>query len=495
MVLITTKYGKIKGIQEDNYQSFLGIPYAKPPIGDLRFEEPQILDQWDDIKDATKFRPIAYQNHQDTPPLNHEESEDCLYLNVWTPSADNKERPVMFWIHGGAFLTGGNIRARFNGAMLASYGDVVVVNFNYRLGALGFLNLPNVTPNIGILDQITALKWVRENIFFFGGDPNNITIFGESAGSESVAVLLSIPESRGLFHKAIMQSGVANPISYQVEKTRKGAEEFLLKLKMEQDNIDKLRKIPINKLIRIQKKLAGNIVDAKENPFRPFIDGKIIPDQPLELIKQGKAANVPIILGWNEAELDIIFVYYKQANEEGKKKIIEIMRKMLDQQGITKEALKKLKISYESAGMNPQKSPFKHWSTILSDSMFKIPTIRQMEAHLKHQSDVYCYIFSYESILSGTAFHTLEIPFVFGTINIADVYHESIKINDKSEKLAKIMMDTWLSFARTGNPNHKGLPEWKPYDLSKRSTMIMGIKPELKEDPISLLRKAWDGIH
>ena len=494
MVIITTKYGKIKGIQEDNYQSFLGIPYAKPPIDDLRFKEPQILDQWDDIKDATKFGPIAYQNHQDTPPLNHEENEDCLYLNIWTPSADNKERPVMFWIHGGAFLTGGNIRPRFNGARLASYGDVVVVNFNYRLGALSFLNLPNVTPNIGILDQIAALKWVQDNIKFFGGNPNNITIFGESAGSESVVILLSIPESRGLFHKAIMQSGVANPISYQDKKIRKGAEEFLSKLRIEKYDIDKLQKVPINKLIRIQKKLAGTLVDTKENPFRPFIDGKIIPDQPIELIRQGRAAKVPIILGWNEAELDIILRYYKQANEEGKKKVIEIMKTILDQYGITEENLEKLSNSYESVGLNPQSSPFKYWSTLLSDSMFKMPTIRQMEAHLQHQSDVYCYIFSYESVLSETAFHTLEIPFVFGTINIADVYHESIKLNDKSEKLARLMMDTWLSFARTGNPNHKDLPEWPPYDTNKRCTMILGNKPKLKEDPMPLLRKAWDGI-
>lgn len=494
MVIVTTNRGKIKGVQETNHQFYLGIPYAKPPVGDLRFREPHPMDFWDEIKDTTRFGPIAHQNHQDTSPLNHEQNEDCLYLNIWTPSADSEERPVMFWIHGGAFLTGGNVRPRFNGARLASYGNVVVVNFNYRLGALGFLNLPNVTPNIGILDQIAALRWVRENIKFFGGNPNNITIIGESAGSESVVILLSIPKSRDLFHKAIMQSGVANPISFQGEKIRKGAEEFLSKLRIEKNNIDDLQNVAINKLIRIQKKIAGTIVDTKENPFRPFIDGEIIPDQPLEIIKQGKAAKVPIILGWNEAELDIILRYYKQAKEDGRKKIIEIMKIMLDHRGFTEEDLEKLRINYESAGLNPSTRPFKYWSTLLSDSMFKMPTIRQMEAHLKHQSNIYCYIFSYESLLSGTAFHTLEIPFVFGTINSADVYHESIKVNEKSEMLAKIVMDTWLTFAQTGNPNHDGFPEWSTYDLSKRSTMILGIKPELKEDPMTLLRKAWDGI-
>ena len=494
MVIVTTKNGKIKGNQEDKFQSFLGIPYAKPPVAGLRFKGPQSLDNWDEIKDTTKFGPIAPQGYEENPPLNHEENEDCLYLNIWTPSADEKERPVMFWVHGGAFLIGGSIRDRFNGARLASYGDVVVVNFNYRLGALGFLDLPNVTPNIGILDQIAALKWVQENIKSFGGDPNNVTIFGESAGGESVVILLSIPESRDLINKAIVQSGVANPISFQGTNSRNGAEELLLKLRIENGDVEKLREVPIKKLIRSQKKISGTVIDDKENPFRPFIDGKIIPDQPIELIRQGKAAKVPVILGWNEDEIGIVFSFINQATEDAKKGVVKILKSMLNRHGVNEEKLTQLGMVYESMGLDSQTNMYKYWSALLSDSMFTIPTIHQIEAHLNNQSNIYNYIFSYESLVSGTAFHTLEIPFIFGAIN-SEAYKEAIKIDEDSEKLSKIMMDTWLSFARTGNPNHAGIPEWPTYDINKRSTMILGISPKVEEDPMSRVRKAWDEIN
>ena len=258
MIIILTNKGRIKGVQKTNYQCFLGIPYAKPPIGDLRFLELQPMDPWDEIKDATNFGPIAPQNHKDLPPIEQTESEDCLYLNIWTPAADEKARPVMFYVHGGGFLIGTGSRPRLNGAKLASYGDVVVVTFNYRLGALGFLDLPNILPNIGIQDQIAALKWVRKNIHAFGGDPNNITIFGESSGSESVVILLSIPIAKGLFHRAIMQSGVANPLSYKRELTRKGAKKLVSKFHIDEGDINALREVQISKFIRIQKKNSWN---------------------------------------------------------------------------------------------------------------------------------------------------------------------------------------------------------------------------------------------
>ncbi|NVM02741.1 MAG: carboxylesterase family protein, partial [Candidatus Helarchaeota archaeon] len=172
MVIVKTTKGEIRGVQESDYQCFLGIPFAKPPLGDLRFREPQPMDPWVDLKDATQFGSIPPQNYKDIPPINQNEDEDCLYLNIWTPKADEKTRPVMVWIYGGGFVIGASSRDRLNGARLAVHGDVVVVNFNYRLGVLGFLNLPGIPPNIGILDQVAVLKWVQENIERFGGDPN-----------------------------------------------------------------------------------------------------------------------------------------------------------------------------------------------------------------------------------------------------------------------------------------------------------------------------------
>ena len=492
MVILSTNYGKIKGIQQLDHQSFLGIPYAKPPIDDLRFREPQPMDPWEGIKDATKFGLIAPQNHIDSTPIEQEENEDCLYLNIWTPGADEKVRSVMFWIHGGGFLIGAGSRPRLNGGTLASYGDVVVVTFNYRLGALGFLDLPNVPPNIGIQDQIAALQWVRENIHAFGGDPHNITIFGESSGSESVVILLSIPRAKGLFHRAIVQSGVANPLSYKRELSRKCAKELLSKFHVDEQDIKTLREVQISKLIRVQKKIAGTITDGKENPFRPFVDGVIIPEKPYEIIRKGNASKVPLMLGWNEDELGIIGNFLNQANEERKKVIVGMIRNRIRNYGVTDEGIDKLLKVYKP--IMKTKYPdnaYKHWDAILSDAMFGIPTIRQLEAHLENQSNVFCYIFTYKSSKYGGVYHTFEIPFVFGTFKTADIPEGAIDSIEEAETVAKKIMDTWISFARIGNPNHKGLPEWPPYDIQKRAIMMLGVHPKVEFAPMNSFREVW----
>lgn len=495
MVIVSTHKGQIRGIQTPKYQYFLGIPYAKPPKGVLRFQEPQSMDPWDGIKDTISFGPICFQNHKELDPIEQEENEDCLYLNIWTPATDDKARPVMFYIHGGGFLIGAGSRPRLNGARLASNGDVVVVTFNYRLGALGFLDLSDIPSNIGFQDQITALKWVQGNIYAFGGDPNNITIFGESSGSESVAILLSIPSTKGLFHRAIMQSGVANPHSYQTELTRKGAEELFSKLHIEKGDLGALQEVPMNKLIRNQKKIAGTITDGKQNPFRPFVDGVIIPEKPYDLIRKGEYSKVPLILGWNESELGIIATYINQANEEGKKVMFEMMKRQILNHGIKETDLEKLIQVYKPIMKEKHpESDFRHWDAILSDAMFGIPTIRQIEVHLKHQSNVYCYNFTYKSSKYGGAYHSFEIPFVFGTLKTAKLAEGAIDSFDQAEAVSKVMMDTWLSFARTGNPNHERLPEWTPYNLNQRATMMLGIKSKLENNPNETFRKAWDGV-
>ncbi|MFX1457650.1 MAG: carboxylesterase/lipase family protein [Promethearchaeota archaeon] len=495
MVIVSTNKGKIRGFQNANCQCFLGVPFAKPPVERLRFREPQSMDPWDDIKETTKFGPICPQNHQELEPIDQEESEDCLYLNIWTPSADNMLRPVMFYIHDGGFLIGTGSRPRSNGSRLAAYGDVVVVTFNYRLGALGFLDLPNISPNIGIQDQIVALKWVSENIHNFGGDPNNITIFGESSGGESVAILLSIPSIKGLYHKAIMQSGVANPKSYKKELTRYGAKELLSKLRIEKDDSNALQKVPIDKFIRAQRKIAGTITDGKENPFRPYVDGSVIPEKPFDIIKKGESNIVPLILGWNESELGIIASFIDQADENGQKIMFQIIEKTISNHGIEKSDLELLIQIYKPIMKTKYpNNENRHWDSILSDAMFRIPTIRQIEAHLKHQSNVFCYIFTHKSSKYGGSYHSFEIPFVFGTVKTAKWPEGAIDSYDEAEKVSNIMMDTWLNFARNGNPNHNGIPEWCPYDIDKRSTMMLGIESKLVDDPMKDLRTAWDDI-
>lgn len=425
-------------------------------------------------------------------PLEQVEDEDCLYLNVWTPIADEKARPVMFWIHGGGFLISASSRPRFNGARLAAHGDVVVVNFNYRLGSLGFLDFPGVPPNIGIQDQIAALNWVRENINAFGGDPQNITIFGESAGAISVAILFANPATKGLFHKAIMQSGAANPRDLRRKQSRKGAEQLFTKLRIEKGDVNALCEVPLKKLIRAQRKIAGTIIDGKINPFRLFVDGKVIPEQPLDIIRKGNASKAPLIIGFNEDKLSILSFFLDKVDEERKKAMIGLVQTMIKNNGINDTGLDDLKKAYEKelATVYPN-NPYKYLYAILSDSMFRIPIIRQLEAHLEHQSEIYSYIFSYQSPTYGGAFHILEIPFVFGTLENADMPKGAMDPNVDNELLAKTMMDTWVAFAKTGNPNNEGLPKWPPYRKSQHATMILSKEPRVELAPLDNLREVW----
>ena len=496
MVIISTNKGKVKGVQEVDHQHFFGIPYAKPPIEDLRFQEPHEMDFWEGIKDTSKFKPIPPQAYPEDPPIDQEESEDCLYLNIWTPASDDKKRPVMFWIYGGGFLIGAGSRPRVEGKHLCVFGNVVVVTFNYRLGVLGFLNLPNIPSNLGILDQIAALTWVKENIVNFGGDPDNITIFGESAGGMSVALLLSISRARGLFHKAIIQSGAANPRMFEPDEARTGSLEFISNLNIDLDHLDELKKIPITTIIKAQFKITGTFLDSKIKPFRAFVDGNLIPKQPLELLSKGMGNYVPLIIGYNNEELGVLANILKDSNKLKRKLIQKVMYSRLLKSGIEKAKLDQLVNTYkEELKIKYPDNPYKYLSYLLSDSMFRMPILRQIEAQLNHQSNIYCYIFEYNSPKFGYAMHTFEIPFVFGTLNTTDIAKGAIEDTTEAKSLRKVLMDTWVSFAKNGSPNNKNIPTWLPYDINRRFTMILAINSRLETAPMDNLRKSWEGIH
>ena len=494
MVVLKTIKGKVRGVQESGYQRFYGIPYAKPPVGDLRFQKPQPMDSWDDIKDATDFSSIAPQNYIDESPIKQEENEDCLYLNIWTPQADDKRRPVMFWIHGGGFVIGAGSRGRFNGSKLAEYGDVVVVNFNYRLGVLGFLNFPGIPSNLGILDQVAALKWVQNNIEKFGGNPENITIFGESAGGMSVGILLTIPIAKGLFQKAIIESGATNPRDFDADSARSGANKFIKNLGLKEADINTLRNVELEKLMIVQKKIAGTVFDLKANPFRPFIDGEIMPEQPIDIIRKGNSTKVPIIIGYNSEELGMISDLLKNSNQVKRTLIMKLLKSQFNKSGISKDNLEELIKIYktETKILYPD-NDLKYWDFLLSDSMFRIPIIRQLEAHVEHQNNIYHYIFHYDSPKFGAALHTFEIAFIFGTLG-EDMSEGAVIKTEETMDLSKIMMDTWVTFARTGSPSHSGIPEWQSYDIKKRSLMLLAQEPKVENDPNNITRKAWDKI-
>ncbi len=315
MTTVNTRAGRVEGVRQGDLLVFKGVPYAAPPVGELRWLPPQPLQAWEGVRPAREVGAASYQNPVILDALSafdvkEPQSEDCLVLNIWTPGAtsgaDGDRRPVLVWIHGGGFVIGSGAQAIYDGSVLASRGDVVVVTINYRLGALGFLNLKQITGgripatgNEGLLDQVAALEWVRDNIANFGGDPDNVTIFGESAGGMSVGSLLSLPSARGLFHKAIAQSGACQT-AHTLERAVRVAERTLAALDVDPGDIDALRAVSPQQLLGVQEKLSTIAASDPEiggMPYQPVVDGDVQPDLPIERVRAGSAAGVAVLVG------------------------------------------------------------------------------------------------------------------------------------------------------------------------------------------------------
>ncbi len=494
-IIVETTHGKIRGYSRIGLIKFKGIPYAAPPVGELRFKPPAPVDPWEEVRDATKYSPVSIQppsNLEDlfAEPLPQSESK-CLTLNIWTQNLKVEKRPVMFWIHGGGFVTGNG--ASLDGARLALRGDVVVVSINYRLGYLGFFfmpDMPDTTANAGLLDMVAALKWVRDNISKFGGDPNNVTIFGESAGGMAVSSLLATPSAKGLFHRAIPHSGAANKFSYHPASGIKVYENLIQKLGVEKGDVDSLRKLPAEDFIVPQM----NATELREGGLRvgPIIDKSTLPEHPLEAISKGFAKDIDVFIGSNLDENKLFLMWTPKAfglTEEGLNKTVNTLMRFTKQ----KES-KSMEIidSYREL----RKSPRDIADAILTDYMFRIPSIRLAEKQSKYQKNIYMYLFTWKSPFDGGkygAMHALELPFVFGLLGDRDIGIFPRR-SEETQKLSEQMMDAWLAFARTGNPNHENIPELPPYDQEKRATILFNKEVTIEQDPYGNERAAWDGI-
>ena len=491
--IIKTKSGKIQGYRENGLDIFKGIPYAEPPVGELRFKSPVDKKSWDEVLETIEYSACAYQGYTELEEWlgKHEpESEDCLFLNIWTPATDERKRPVMFWIHGGAFIIGTGNDPMYDGSALALRGDVVVVSINYRLGLFGFPYLSGVTANVGSLDQIKALEWVHDNIELFGGDPNNVTIFGESAGGYSVVSLCSMPAAKGFFHRVIAQSAPFIDPAVGEKTTKK----ILRKLGIKGGNIDAARDIPPEQIIETQNKFFA------EDPtnilaLRPLIEGKIWPKHPLRAFEDGDCENIDFMIGTNldEGKLFTAMQALGSMVSEGEKLIIGY----LGMQGIDPERSKKLIDTYKTArGGKFSTEPKELIDAFLTDVVFRIFTTRLLEAQRPHQPNTYNYLFSWQSPGFGGnlgACHALEIPFVFGTLE-APTLKDFVAVNSETKNLSENMMDAWIAFAGTGNPNHKSIPDWPAYDAEKRATMVFGPECKVENAIFDEERKAWDGL-
>ncbi len=499
-VVVETGCGKLEGCELGGLHAFCGIPYAKPPLGALRFAAPQPGEPWSGVRDAGRFGPSAPQAKLDfdlVPGLDvGAQSEDCLTLNVWTPAADAARRPVLVWIHGGAFTSGSGSQGLVDLRPLARRGEVVAVSLNYRLGALGFLHLADLpgdsrdaTGNAGILDQVAALAWVRANIQRFGGDPDNVTIFGESAGGDSVGTLLGTPSARGLFQRAVAQSGAAHDVHGRDAATAL-ARELLRELELSPDALERLWDVPVEALLAAQEPCFARARRAGRQSFQPVVDGDALPEPPLEAVRRGLARDVPLLVGTARDEEKLFGFLDPQLAKLDEAGLLERVEARVPGRG------RALVDAYRAARAGRAAvEPRELYFAIESDRKFRIPAVRLAEAQAEHQR-TYAYLFTWESPLMDGALgacHGVDVPFVFGAIGSkgADRF---VGGGPEAEALCARTMDAWLAFARGGDPNGAGLPDWPAYDSARRATMLLGRRCELADAPLDEERRAWDGV-
>ncbi|MCY3923776.1 MAG: carboxylesterase/lipase family protein [Chloroflexi bacterium] len=494
-----TTAGRLQGAIEDDLHIFRGVPYAAPPIDDLRFRAPQPHPGWDNVRDATEFAPIAPQEGMDAldallPSPPQPQSEDCLYLNLWTPRLDDASRPVMLWIHGGAFTLGSGSEPLYSGANLARRGDVVVVTINYRLGALGFLHDPVLGEfNFGMRDMIAAMRWVRDNIAHFGGDPNNVTIFGESAGGAAVACLLVSPEAEGLFHRAIGMS-TAGDHGILFDGTQPTTEQLYAQLGIDQPSADQLRSLPMTDLLAAQAAVEAAAFESLNEmwsvrlPFGPTIDGTFLTEPPLATAAAASADHgIPFLSGNPDEEMKLIRAMMPPEVLSRD----DVMARLAAIPG----GADRVYAAYHDAraARGEPSAPDDILDAVASDFLEIMPSLRFADAWARGDAPTFGYTLDWKSPMNDGALgscHALDIPFAFGTYRDAPDFAGT---GPAADALADTMLDIWTTFARTGNPSIDGL-EWPQYLPDSRPQVMLG--PDLRVETAwrATERAVWDDV-
>lgn len=447
---------------------YRGIPYAAPPVGPLRWRPPQPVVPWSGVRAATEFPPSAPQpdggvialfGTRPRAPMD----EDCLYLNLWTPARDPGERrPVMVWIHGGGFRVGAGDNPMYNGVKLAEAG-VVLVSFNYRLNVFGMLAHPALSAesdkgasgNYGLMDQVAALRWVRDNIASFGGDPDNVTIFGESAGSRSVAMLAAAPQARGLFHRGICQSGALRDVSATL--TDRKAQGLAIAEKLGCESADALREQP-------WEALHGAVAFDSN----PFVDGAFMPEDPQALYARGDIAPVPLIMGTNADEATMFDIPVR-ARFDTAAKYEALLRESFGDRADAVLA------AYPAA---TDADAYGAMMALRTDQRMTLPARTQARWLRAAGIPAYLYRFSRVPPWKGGekmgAYHGAEIPYIFGGGVRLGRFEPDANISDTDRALSDALMGYWTNFAATGDPNGGGLPDWPAYETESAGFMELG---------------------
>ncbi|HEX2849119.1 MAG TPA: carboxylesterase family protein [Acidimicrobiales bacterium] len=490
MTQIKTTYGDVRGHERDGVVEILGIPFASAP----RFAPPQPPAPWRGAIDGDEFGPASLQPPGDVfMAVDLPQAEECLSLNVWTPACDDRSRPVLVWIHGGGFRQGGGSHLLTGGTHLPRRHDVVVVTCNYRLGALGFAAHPalagdsGIAGNFGLLDQIAALEWVRDNIAAFGGDPGNVTLFGESAGGASVALLMASPRARDLFHRAVVQSGA--PTAVPLERAASLVERLAGAAGL--SRVEDLRELAAADVLAAQVKVEAEA--RRGMTFVPAVDGVVIDRPPMDAIDAGSAAGIPTIVGTNVDEVRLLGAADPHRDE-------------LDDAGLQRRVARTLGdgaadvidvFRRERSRRGEPATPSDLWFAIESDRFFRVPAIRFADAQAAH-APTFVYLFAFPSPgLDGwlRACHVLDVPFVFGHQGRADIAWFT-GAGEEADVLAGAMMAAWSSFAATGVPRVPGPVDWPAYDVSTRPTLVWDTPPRVEAAPRDAEREVvarWSG--
>lgn len=492
-MIFETTHGRVEGTVTSWGAVAKGIPFAASPTGTLRFRPPQPPNSWPGTRPATRYGPAAPQPYD--PLLKGmfgfdgfaTDEADCLTLNVWTPAPasapdadDAANRPVLVWLHGGGFVTGSGSDPVFDGSNLAERRDIVVVTVNYRLGALGFLHLGDLlgpdyaqSGNLGLLDQIAALRWVRDNIAAFGGDPGNVTLAGQSAGAVCILALMTSNAARGLFHKAIVQSG--NPhFALDTAAADAVTRDVLGVLGLDARSAAKLLDTPADELIRAQQTVMdarSGLGDGAALPFAPVVDGVTLTGTPLQALESGAAAEIPLIVGANleEARLSLFMGAPTAVDSESLQALFAA------------RYAEPAKAVAAFRAVEPDASPGGLLLALSGEQMFRAPTRTAAAAQAAHSADVWSYLLTWRSnALDGQlgACHSLDLPFVFD--NLDQPGATLFTGPGAPQSLADSIGEAWASFAHTGDPG----PTWPRFDAALPTTMIFDVHSAAADDPL-----------
>ncbi|MDG6080267.1 carboxylesterase/lipase family protein [Erythrobacter litoralis] len=498
---VATQQGEVQGLKDDGIDAYLGIPYAAPPIGQLRFMPPAEPEAWSGIYDATSHGAPCMQNYTPSGPVTTEQTrriqgifptygeqkidnEDCLFLNVWTPAADGGTRPVMVWFHGGGYAYGSGNWPAYDGRNLAAKGDVVVVTVNHRLNAFGYMNLAEAfgetyaaSGNVGNLDLVRSLEWVRDNIAAFGGDPENVTIMGESGGGSKVSHLMAMPSAAGLFDKAIVQSGPAVTSGDPVE-----AAGYAGKVLAEAgvDTPEKLAALSSDELLSAVRRATPSESGFGRGPsFGPIADGTILPRDPFLPSAPEQSSNIPLLIGYNKDEMTLFLAAQPWFGRIDDTALDAMAASMGADAQAAIAAYREMRPDYSATHIasNALGARFVQGTYALADQQARTAN-----------APVFVYRLDWETPVANGMLkspHTLDIPLMFNNAE------ESVALLGNGEapaRMAAMMSEAWIAFAHEGVPKSALLPEWQPYTTDERAVMLLNLEPEIAMDPERTVR-------